>query len=111
VATLLLRQREQVATLPQDLARGDVERRLQPEDRHGRDRLAGARFAHDREHLAPRHIEGHSVYGLHPAVVGLETGVQVAQRQQHLFAGGHRPAHDFVDDVGHLLQLGVEGVT
>ena len=61
--------------------------------RHRRDRLARARLADDREHLAAAHVEADAVDRLHHAVVGVERRVQVAHRQQHLAVGrGWAPA-------------------
>ena len=101
VATLVLGQREQVTALPQDLALGDIERRLQPEDRHSSHRLARARLAHDREHLARADVERHAIDRLHTPVVGVEAGPQVTQRQQDLLARRHRSPRRCVDHVGH----------
>ena len=100
-AALVLGEREQVTTLPEDLALGDVERRLQVQDRHGCHRLARTRLAHDGEHLAACHIERHAVDRLHAAVIGVEPGPHVPQRQQHLLTWRHRSPCDFVDHVGH----------
>jgi hypothetical protein len=79
---------QQVDALPVDLAPLDLHGRQQAEDRHGGHRLAGAGLADDGEHLAPVDVERHAVHRLDHAVVGVEHGPQVADREQ---GGARRP--------------------
>ena len=77
---LLLGERRELLALELDRARGDATglRRDQPQDRHGRHRLAAAGFAHDAQRLAARHVERHAVDRAHDSVQGAELGVEIA---------------------------------
>ena len=66
----------------------DAARRIdQPQDREAGDRLARARFAHQAQDLARRHVEIDTVHGLGHAFLGEEVRAQVAD------AEGWRRAH------------------
>ena len=93
LAPLLLAHGEEVAGLPQDLALVHLDGGQEAEDRHRGDRLAGARLADDREHLAAVHVEAHAVDGVDDTVVGGELGVEVADREQELAGAGRGQGH------------------
>ncbi len=72
--------------LPPDDAPGRL--RDEPQNAQHRDALARSRLTHHAERLAGIEVVAHLVHGVHHAVIGVEFGLQLADRQDRFDHGG-----------------------
>src|SRR5262249_17897225 len=92
-----LRERKQVLAREQDLTGEDATGALnEPQDRGGRNALAGPAFSDKAQHLAGLNREAHAIDGAHGAVLREEVRAQIfdlEERASPLPVAAERPVH------------------